>query len=324
LDTLFLVSVLALVASWTLVWAMLRFIAHGLPLDAPNERSLHTAPTPRVGGLAIVLTVTFALGWLAWQPVVLACAVALALVSFLDDRSGLPTLVRFGAHLLAAAVSASWLIGLANPVWTVAIVLAVVWMTNLFNFMDGSDGLAGGMALFGFCTYAIGAWLQGDALLATASIAIAAAALGFLAFNFHPAKVFMGDAGSIPLGFLAAGIGILGWRDGRWPIWLPIVAFSPFIVDASVTLARRLLRGERVWEAHRTHYYQRLVQLGWGHRRTALAEYCLMALCGGAALWGMRASMRTQLVLLAALAVLYGALALGIDRAWARHLTRRR
>ena len=97
----------------------------------------------------------------------------------------------------------------------------------------------------------------------------------------------MGDAGSIPLGFLSAALGILGWRAGHWPLWFPLLVFSPFVVDASLTLARRVLRGERFWQAHRSHYYQRLVQLGWGHRNTALAEYALMAACGGLALWAL-------------------------------------
>jgi UDP-N-acetylmuramyl pentapeptide phosphotransferase/UDP-N-acetylglucosamine-1-phosphate transferase len=199
------------------------------------------------------------------------------------------------------------------------LVLAIVWMTNLYNFMDGSDGLAGGMALFGFGAYALGAWLAGDAVMAVASGAIAAAALTFLAFNFPPAKVFMGDAGSIPLGFLAAALGLIGWHAGNWPLWFPMLVFSPFIVDATVTLARRVLRGERFWQAHRTHYYQRLVQLGWGHRNTALAEYALMAVCGAGALWALGQPGAARLSLLAGAALVYVALAVLVDLAWRRH-----
>ena len=176
--------------------------------------------------------------------------------------------------------------------WQAVLALATMWVTNLYNFMDGSDGLAGGMALFGFGAYALAAWLAGDAVFVVVAASIAAAAAAFLVFNFPPAKVFMGDAGSIPLGFLAAALGILGWRAGHWPLWFPVLVFSPFIIDASVTLARRLLRGERVWRAHRSHYYQRLVQLGWGHRNTALAEYALMAGCGAARALGARSAGR--------------------------------
>jgi UDP-N-acetylmuramyl pentapeptide phosphotransferase/UDP-N-acetylglucosamine-1-phosphate transferase len=128
----------------------------------------------------------------------------------------------------------------------------------------------------------------------------------------------MGDAGSIPLGFLAAALGLVGWQQGLWPLWFPLLVFSPFIVDASVTLARRVLRRERFWRAHKTHYYQRLVQLGWGHRDTALAEYLLMAACGAAALWSLGQPQAVQLVVLAAAFVLYCALAIAVDLAWLR------
>ena len=120
-----------------------------------------------------------------------------------------------------------------HPAWQAVLALATMWVTNLYNFMDGSDGLAGGMALFGFGAYALSAWLAGDAVFVVVAASIAAASAAFLVFNFPPAKVFMGDAGSIPLGFLAAALGILGWRAGHWPLWFPVLVFSPFIIDAS-------------------------------------------------------------------------------------------
>jgi UDP-N-acetylmuramyl pentapeptide phosphotransferase/UDP-N-acetylglucosamine-1-phosphate transferase len=95
---------------------------------------------------------------------------------------------------------------------------------------------------------------------------VAAAAAGFLCFNFHPARIFMGDVGSVPLGFTAGALGLVGWRSGAWPLWFPLLVFAPFILDATVTLLRRALRGEKVWQAHRSHYYQRMVQMGLGHR----------------------------------------------------------
>ena len=203
----------------------------------------------------------------------------------------------------------SWL------VWLTAI-LVIVWMTNLFNFMDGSDGLAGGMALFGFLFLALRAAWVGDAAFASLNAVVAAGALGFLGFNFHPARVFMGDAGSIPLGFLAGLVGFAGWVSGVWPIWFPLLVFSPFIVDATVTLSRRLVRGEKVWQAHREHYYQRLILLGRGHRKTALLEYALMIAAGLSALWGAAQSAVTQAILLGAWVLTYLALARAIDRRW--------
>ncbi len=312
-------STLAFVISTGLIWLMLRAPSAVLPLDRPNERSLHTAVTPRVGGIAIMVAVASVLSWLEWQPLVVILAACLAIVSLLDDHSGLPTLVRFGAHAVAAGIFVGCCAG-ELPVWlAIVVVVGTIWMTNLYNFMDGSDGLAGGMAAFGFGTYAVLASQHGDLILANASLAIAAAAIGFLVFNFHPAKVFMGDAGSIPLGFLAAAIGVLGWRDSLWPPWVPIVAFGPFAIDASVTLLKRLVRREKVWQAHRTHYYQRLVQCGWGHRRTALAEYGLMALSGLAAIYGADQGFAVQTALLAALTSIYAVSGVMVDRAWAKH-----
>ncbi len=154
--------------------------------------------------------------------------------------------------------------------------LFTVWMTNLYNFMDGSDGLAGGMALFGFSMYGIAALLGDNDTFAMLNFSVAAAALGFLYYNFPPAKVFMGDAGSIPLGFLVAGMGLWGWQLGCWGAWFPLLAFSPFIVDASVTLVKRTLHGVKITEAHREHYFQRAIQMGWRHRQVALVEYVLM------------------------------------------------
>jgi UDP-N-acetylmuramyl pentapeptide phosphotransferase/UDP-N-acetylglucosamine-1-phosphate transferase len=289
-----------------------------LPLDRPNERSLHATPTPRIGGLGIVAGVVIAFLLIRAEPLA-ALVAGLALVSFVDDRRHVPIALRFGAHALAATIFVLVLNPDVHPFWQVVLVLAIVWMTNLYNFMDGSDGLAGGMALFGFGAYALGAWLAGDGVMAVASGAIAAAALTFLAFNFPPAKVFMGDAGSIPLGFLAAALGLIGWHAGNWPLWFPVLVFSPFIVDATVTLVRRVLRGERFWRAHRTHYYQRLVQLGWGHRNTALAEYALMAGCGAGALWALGQQASAQLSLLAGAALVYVVLAVRVDLAWRRH-----
>ncbi len=290
-----------------------------LPLDHPNERSLHEQPVPRVGGIGILAGVLLAFVLVRAEPVLAALVAALAVISYLDDRSHLPIALRFGAHAVAAVAFVLMAAPDVHPAWQAVLALATLWVTNLYNFMDGSDGLAGGMALFGFGAYALAAWLAGDTVFAAVAASIAAAAGAFLVFNFPPAKVFMGDAGSIPLGFLAAALGILGWRAEHWPPWFPALVFSPFIVDASVTLARRVLRGEAFWRAHRTHYYQRLVQLGWGHRNTALAEYALMAGCGAAALWGLGQSRTVQWAVLCAGAVVYLVLGALVDTAWRRH-----
>lgn len=270
-----------------------------LVLDQPNQRSLHVHPTPRTGGLALMAGVLA--GWFvaqsSWGWEVMPILLFLLAVSFLDDLRGLSVVWRFLAHFVAAWIYCIfYVLPDLGVLGTAMAVLAIIWMTNLYNFMDGSDGLAGGMALFGFCFYGVASWLQGDFVFAGLNWSVAAASLAFLLFNFHPARIFMGDAGSIPLGFLAAAFGLLGWRAGYWPLWFPVLVFSPFVLDASVTLAKRLLHGEKVWQAHREHYYQRLVQMGWGHRRTALVEYVLMVLASSSATWVIGQSGRTQLV----------------------------
>ena len=193
------------------------------------------------------------------------------MVSFADDVFGLPVWVRLILHgAVASWLSASMLSDTHGWMATAVGAIAITWMLNLYNFMDGSDGLAGGMTLIGFGCYGLIAWSGGNTPLAMINFCIAAAAAAFLLFNFYPARIFMGDSGSIPLGFLAAVLGLVGWKNGNWPFWLPLVVFSPFIADASVTLAKRGLRGEKVWQAHREHYYQRMARGFLGHRNTAL------------------------------------------------------
>jgi UDP-N-acetylmuramyl pentapeptide phosphotransferase/UDP-N-acetylglucosamine-1-phosphate transferase len=183
--------------------------------------------------------------------------------------------------------------------------------------MDGSDGLAGGMALSGFTTYGIAALMNNNDVFAMLNFTIGAAALAFLFNNFHPAKVFMGDSGSIPLGFLAAGVGLWGWLQGCWPAWFPVLVFSPFVVDASVTLVKRALRGAKVSEAHREHYYQRLIQLGWGHRNVSLIEYGLMVAVGSSAIFALHDMFPWKILL--AWGAIFGLLMVVIDIAWKKN-----
>jgi len=277
-------------------------------LDHPNERSLHTQPTPRSGGIAIVggLVAGGVINWVAGHEALaqlwlLVAALPVATVSFLDDRGGVPVSLRFAVHMVGAAVLV-WGAGLAFkgeffsvfgvewPSWAGALfaLVYIVWMINLYNFMDGMDGFAGGMAVVGFGTFAVLGGISGHGPFTLLSLVVAASTGGFLLFNFPPARIFMGDVGSSVLGLLAAALSLWGTRDGVFPFWVAVLVFSPFIVDATVTLLRRFFRGERVWLPHKTHYYQRLVQLGWGHRKTVLYEYGLMAACSASALLAVR------------------------------------
>lgn len=291
-----------------------------IALDEPNARSLHTVPVPRTGGIGLLTGI--AAGWLLvgvhWPWAFWIALALIVAVSLLDDLRGLSAAVRLTVHLLASALAVLTLLPEANGLTVAIVVLLVAWMCNLYNFMDGSDGLAGGMACSGFLCYAVAAAFAGSTQFALLNLAIAAAAAGFLVHNFHPARIFLGDTGSVPLGFLAATLGLTGWQQRDWIWWFPLLVFAPFIVDASVTLARRLLSGARVWEAHRDHYYQRLVRLGIGHRRTALLEYVLMAGSGALALWAMTLRDAMQYGVLAAITAVYLVLLVLIERAWHR------
>ncbi len=126
----------------------------------------------------------------------------------------------------------------------------------------------------------------------------------------------MGDAGSVPLGFLAGSMGLYGWQRGLWPAWFPVMVFSPFIADATVTLFKRLLCGEKVWQAHKSHYYQRLVQMGWGHGKTAIAEYMLMVAVGGSAVLLLNQAGSVILVIGLFWILIYSILIWAIDKRW--------
>ena len=317
----FLAPLTAFAAALLMVWWLAGSRLSARIMDHPNPRSLHEAPVPRTGGLGLHAGFLLAAGTLAPAlPFALWVAFgALLLISFLDDARGIPTLPRFAAHLAASSLFAfSVLYSDYGPVVAVIATLAIAWMANLYNFMDGSDGLAGAMAATGFAFYGVAAWLAGSAEFALGNWSLAAAAAAFLCFNWHPARIFMGDAGSVPLGFLAAALGVIGWRQGDWTWWFPPLVFAPFIVDASVTLARRLARRDRVWEAHRDHYYQRLVQLGWGHRKTALAEGAVMLAGGGVALGTLALPPALQAAVLATAAAVYLVFIALIEHKWRR------
>lgn len=304
----------AVCAAW-----LLRSRIYQAMLDVPNDRSLHSKPTSRSGGLAILIGIVIgvaSLGSVMESARGLGLAlVILVVVSIWDDLRGTPVFLRLSVHFLSAAIFlASGFVSysvtgdgdLISGVLTwLGALFFLVWMINLYNFMDGMDGFAGGMAAIGFGTFGCLAWMAGSPSFMAMSFIIAAAAGGFLLFNFPPARIFMGDTGSSVLGFLA-GAFIL-WADhlGLFPFWVGLLVFSPFVVDASVTLLRRLISGERVWVAHKTHYYQRLVQLGWGHRKTTLVEYGLMLLSAIGAVLAAQSPRSIQWVLIAFFVALY-------------------
>ncbi|MEZ5671519.1 MAG: glycosyltransferase family 4 protein [Thiotrichaceae bacterium] len=302
-------------------------------IDIPNERSLHQHPTPLSGGIAMLVAfmLTSATTCLIYIPQhaplwICLSGLMVAAISLLDDYRSVAAKYRLLVHVFAAFLLLSqtdwWItnidfagVRLALPaIWQIALsLLFVIWMINLYNFMDGMDGFAGGMAVMGFGSFALLGWFANDMLFTTLSLLIASAASGFLVFNFPPARIFMGDVGSSSLGLFAAAFSLWGNHAGIFPLWIAMLLFSPFIIDATVTLLKRTWRGEKVWQAHRTHYYQRLVQLGWGHKRTVLYEYGLMFACALSAIFTNFLSPAIQLTIILIWITIYSLLMYTID-----------
>jgi UDP-N-acetylmuramyl pentapeptide phosphotransferase/UDP-N-acetylglucosamine-1-phosphate transferase len=247
-------------------------------------------------------------------------------VSFADDWFGVRAIVRLMVQAVAALAFAFALpAGAAEAnstshvVAAIAIAVAIVWSANLFNFMDGSDGLAAVMSICGFGAFGVAAVRA--AADADVFFALAAAALVFLSVNLPPARTFMGDGGSVGLGFLAAAIGFQGIRAEAWPSWFPLLVFLPFSADATITVLRRVAHGDHLFEAHRTHYYQRLHQMGSGHRGTLLFYAVLIIGTSASALYTLAVAPGFGWSVTAAWIVAIGAVFAGIDHHWRRRGT---
>ncbi len=300
-------------------------------IDHPNERSLHSMPTPRTGGVAILMSILIS-GAFAYkdniaghfpQEIVVA-GFFIAIISYLDDRYIVKPQYRLAVHILSAvlivraglAPDSLVLPGveLAWPSWVAVIfvVVLIVWMINLYNFMDGMDGLAGGMAVFGFGTFAVLGVIEGHAQFAIINLLVVVSTLGFLLFNFPPARIFLGDVGSTLFGLLSVSMALLASKEGIVQLWVAGLIFSPFLVDSTVTLIRRALQREKIWQPHKSHYYQRMVQMGWSHRRTVIWEYVLMAGCGISSITITNTKEWVQMSVLAGWCIVYTVLIVSI------------
>lgn len=262
----------AALGSWLLTGAVRRYALRSDLLDVPNERSLHRTPTPRGGGLAIALVTLAGLtvaALLSRIPAQVGWALGVggalvAAVGWLEDRRGVSARLRAAVHLVAAGWAAYWIWGELSLA-AVAGVVCIIWAINLYNFMDGIDGLAGAEA--GSVGIIAGALflMAGRDDLAVVAFLVAAAATGFLGWNWPPARIFMGDVGSGFLGFTFGALALIADRSAALPVALGLLAAGVFAFDATITLLRRMARGERWREAHRSHAYQRLVQAGSTH-----------------------------------------------------------
>lgn len=285
----------------------------GMLQDGTSEAEANTGPLPRTGGIALMAGVLA--GWVVmiklWAWWLIIPTIVLFALSVLDEAGGLSAKMRQGGLVLAAVcvvfgAGVHWL-------WWIPVLAAVVGMANLYGDMDGSDGLGGGMALFGFTFYGAAGLMHGDETFAMMCFSVGAAGLGFLYHNFHPAKALLGNSGTVPLGFLAAAFGVWGWQRGYWPFWFPLLVFSPFVVDATVTLLKRLRNKQGAMDGH---YYQRLKLMGWDSSRIATTEYVLMALAGISALVGIGLETGAQSNLLAYWAAIYLGLSMWVDKRW--------
>jgi UDP-N-acetylmuramyl pentapeptide phosphotransferase/UDP-N-acetylglucosamine-1-phosphate transferase len=287
-------------------------------LDQPNERSSHSMPTPKGGGIVVIACIAVAWAMMATAApqagiilAVIAAALALALLSWADDLKGLDPFARLLGQAAAVAFVlfspfsepffAGPYFGGLLPGWLDAVLAGLVWLwfINLFNFMDGIDGIAGvetACVGIGIALVAVAAGLA--APFGAFGLTIAAAALGFLWWNWHPARIFLGDVGSVPLGYL------LGWlllglaQNGEWAAALILPLY--YLADATITLLRRGVRGEKVWQAHRLHFYQHAVKTGLDHgqvvRHVLFVNLLLVALAVAAARGWVWASLICALV----------------------------
>ena len=290
-------SIFALL-SYLGVWIIRRYAENRQLLDHPNERSSHSMPTPRGGGLAIVVVVTGVGLWSAKEAdlnhalIYLVCGIVIAYLGWRDDVSSLSTRVRFAVQGLVAVVSIyglGYFKTVTIPLFgelhlgVIGIIITFLWiigLTNAYNFMDGIDGIAGGVALAGGLGWMMLASNMRNAFVFWIALAIAASSLGFLAHNWSPAKIFMGDVASTFLGYTFAVLPLLSADQGGDALMLGTLLMWTFIMDAGVTFIRRALQRENIFAAHRTHLYQRLVIGGYPHHIIS-ALYLMLTLLAG-------------------------------------------
>jgi UDP-GlcNAc:undecaprenyl-phosphate GlcNAc-1-phosphate transferase len=282
-------------------------------MDVPNERSAHQAPIPKSGGISIV--VTFCIGIIAIYLIsdktmiargyffgFVLSSLSIAAISFYDDYTNHSYVIKLLTQIVA--VAAVLIVGIVVHLMNLPIVgtivlgwvgypLTLLWifgLTNTFNFMDGLDGLAGGVALIVSIFFCYISYTQGSLFVYIICYTLIAGTLGFLVYNIHPAKIFMGDVGSAFLGFTFAVLAVIAFRfDHSHTSFfvMPLLLFN-FIYDTAFTFLRRLFRGENVVEAHRTHLYQLFERLGYGHRKVCYFHYLMCILQGLAAVWMVR------------------------------------
>jgi Fuc2NAc and GlcNAc transferase len=324
MNSLVVTGSIAFLASLVLSAAVLRYVRARGVLDVPGERSSHTVPTPRGGGLAIVAVVLGGVATLlatGHLPMPLGVALLgggpiIAVIGWIDDLRGTSARLRLAVHTVAAIWAAAWLGGLPSLVvggdaaqlgrgGMVLAVLGIVWATNLYNFMDGIDGLAAAeAAIVGLAAAALLG--RRDASLASVAAIVAGGSIGFLPWNWQRARIFMGDVGSGFLGFVLAVLALASENSGAMPALVWLLLLGVFFADATATLVRRALGRERWYAAHREHAYQRATRAGWSHAQVTTAVLLLDAGLAIPAWLSLRRPERLPSMLLLATLVLGG------------------
>lgn len=275
--------------SFTLTWLVRIYSLRKAILDIPNERSSHCLPTPRGGGIAIAATFFLAISGLAWFNIIshdlfkalLGGGILIAATGYWDDLKSISVILRAFLHFLAAAWALYCLGGfplLELGSWSLHLgwfgsllaVFGIVWLTNLYNFMDGIDGIAGSEALFVCLISGLTLTFLGGHSLALIYFFLFASVLGFLLWNWPPAKIFMGDVGSGLLGFIFAVLAIAAANQQHLSIIFWLTLLTVFVFDATYTLIRRMARGDCWYKSHCEHMYQRLVQHGASHKKVTI------------------------------------------------------
>jgi Fuc2NAc and GlcNAc transferase len=290
---LLITAVMSLVTGYAGAWLISK---HGLRwglADVPNERSSHKATVPRGGAIGIPVAAAIVAFFLTPSlPQVIGASIVLAVFAFINDRKEFPVGARLLFEVAAAAAIVYPVVNLGGTsvsfLWAglllILSTLYVVAQSNFFNFMDGIDGIAAIEAIVSYGLLGIFAWTEGKACIAILSVAVVAGAIGFLPLNFPKARVFMGDVGSVFLGFFFSALIIRS--AGSMKELLALALFQGvFTVDCVVTIIRRACKKDNLFKAHREHLYQRLVHLkGWSHPKVSLVFGGIQALFGGAAI----------------------------------------
>ena len=309
----------AFLITWLLVRGAIGYAHRRGMLDQPGQRRSHRLPTPRGGGIGIVIAMLACLpGTLwglpaAWPSIVIAgllvALLLVALAGWWDDHHALPILPRLGAQLLGTGVFSLTLVMTGLSWWWLPLLLVGgVWSINLHNFMDGIDGLLAQQAIFVGCGLAWLAWTVAQPALAIAAASLAAAALGFVCYNWPPARIFMGDVGSGGIGLLIFVFSAMLWRVDHALLWPALILSSAFVVDASLTLLVRMWRGRRWYTAHREHLYQWMVRRDATHAQVDVAYLGWNLLIAAPLAW--LASSHLRMALSIAMAVYLGAAAI--------------